>query len=79
MLICMVTIYTTTHCPYCKMAKDYFTNHGVEYREINVEADDEAAAEMIRKSGQMGVPVIDVNGTVVVGFDREAIEHALNA
>lgn len=75
----MVTIYTTTHCPYCKMAKDYFTNHGVEYREINVEADDEAAAEMIRKSGQMGVPVIEVNGTVVVGFDRDAIEHALAA
>ena len=45
----MVTIYTTTHCPYCKMAKDYFTDRGVAYREVNVEADDEAAAEMIRK------------------------------
>ncbi len=75
----MVTIYTTTHCPYCKMAKDYFTERGVEYREINVEADDEAAAEMIRKSGQMGVPVIEVNSTVVVGFDRNAIEQALAA
>ena len=75
----MVTIYTTTHCPYCKLAKDYFSTNNVSYREINVEADDEAAAEMIRKSGQMGVPVIDVNGSIVVGFDRDAIERALRA
>ncbi|MFA6495350.1 MAG: Uxx-star family glutaredoxin-like (seleno)protein [Candidatus Paceibacterota bacterium] len=75
----MVTIYTTTHCPYCKMAKDYFTERDVSYREVNVEADDEAAAEMIRKSGQMGVPVIEVKGTVIVGFDRDAIERALEA
>jgi glutaredoxin-like YruB-family protein len=75
----MVIIYTTTHCPYCKMAKDYFAEHNIAFREINVEADDEAAAEMIRKSGQMGVPVIEVNQTVIVGFDRTAIERALAA
>jgi glutaredoxin len=61
------------------MAKDYFTERDVSYREVNVEADDEAAAEMIRKSGQMGVPVIEVKGTVIVGFDRDAIERALEA
>jgi glutaredoxin len=61
------------------MAKDYFAEHNIAFREINVEADDEAAAEMIRKSGQMGVPVIEVNQTVIVGFDRAAIERALAA
>jgi glutaredoxin len=61
------------------MAKDYFAEHNIAFREINVEADDEAAAEMIRKSGQMGVPVIEVNRTVIVGFDRAAIERALAA
>jgi len=74
----MVTIYTTTHCPYCKMAKDYFTEKNVPYAEINVEMDDEAAAEMIKKSGQMGVPVLDINGTIIVGFDPQTIEQALS-
>ncbi len=75
----MVKIYSTTHCPYCKMAKDYFTKTNVEFKDFNVEADDEALAEMVKKSGQMGVPVIDINGTIIVGFDRQAIEHALSA
>lgn len=73
----MVTIYSTTHCPYCKMAKDYLNKNNVEYKDVNVEMDDEAAAEMIRKSGQTGVPVIDANGTIIIGFDREAINQAL--
>ncbi len=72
-----VKIYTTTHCPYCLMAKEYFKKNNVKYAEINVEGDGKAAEEMIEKSGQMGVPVIDVNGTIIVGFNRPAIESAL--
>lgn len=73
----MITVYSTTFCPYCKMAKEYLTKKGVEFKDVNVQEDDEAAAEMIRKSGQMGVPVLDVNGKIIVGFDRGAIDEAL--
>lgn len=72
-----VKIYTTTHCPYCNMAKDFFKKNNVEYEEINVESDQKAAEDMIEKSGQMGVPVIDVNGQIIVGFNRPALERAL--
>jgi len=73
----MVKIYSTIHCPYCKMAKDYFAKNSVEFKDYNVETDDDVLAEMVKKSGQLGVPVIDINGTIIVGFDRQAIEHAL--
>ncbi|KKS82168.1 MAG: Glutaredoxin-like protein, YruB-family [Candidatus Wolfebacteria bacterium GW2011_GWC1_43_10] len=73
----MIKIYSTTHCPYCKMAKDYFTKNSVAFEEYNVENDEKALEEMVKKSGQMGVPVIDIDGVIVVGFDRHAIEHAL--
>lgn len=72
-----VTIYTTTVCPYCRMAKDYFKKNSVSFTEINVEKDPKAAEEMIEKSGQMGVPVIEINGKIIVGFDKGAIERAL--
>lgn len=73
----MVKIYTTSTCPYCVMAKDYFKKNNVDYKEYDVSADEAAAKEMAEKSHQMGVPVIDINGTIIVGFDREAIEKAL--
>ena len=72
-----VKIYTTTTCPYCVMAKKFFKEHDVKYEEINVERDSKASQEMVKKSGQMGVPVIDINGTIIVGFDKKAIEKAL--
>lgn len=72
-----VKIYTTNHCPYCVMAKDFFKKQGVSFTEINVEEDEAAAEEMIDKSGQMGVPVIDINGQIIVGFNKPAIEKAL--
>jgi glutaredoxin len=59
------------------MAKDYFAKNSVEFKDYNVETDDDVLAEMVKKSGQLGVPVIDINGTIIVGFDRQAIEHAL--
>jgi glutaredoxin 3 len=72
-----VTIYTTPSCGYCRVAKDWFRSNRVPFTEYDVSADQRRAEEMVRKSGQMGVPVIDVNGKVIVGFNRPAIEGAL--
>ena len=72
-----VRIYSTPTCPYCVMAKDYLKAKKVKFTDFNVASDHKAAEEMVRKSGQMGVPVIEINGHVIVGFDREAIDHAL--
>ncbi len=72
-----VTIYTTPTCGFCKVAKDYFRTNKVVYTEYNVASDQRKAEEMVRKSGQMGVPVIDINGKVIVGFNKPEIEKAL--
>ena len=72
-----VTMYSTPSCGYCNMAKDYFRKNQIPFTEYNVAADQRKAEEMVRKSGQMGVPVIDVNGKVIVGFNQGAIETAL--
>lgn len=72
-----VKIYTTPTCVYCKMAKDFFRAHDVKYEEFNVAEDDAARAEMVKKSGQLGVPVIDVGGKIIVGFDQEGLSRAL--
>ena len=72
-----VTIYSTPTCGYCRMAKEYFDEKGIGYTDHNVMRDRARAEEMMQKSGQMGVPVLDVNGKIVVGFNRPAIERAL--
>ncbi len=72
-----VTIYSTPTCGYCNMAKDYFRKNNIAFTEYNVAQDRAKAEEMVKKSGQMGVPVIDVNNEVIVGFNRPAIERAL--
>jgi glutaredoxin-like YruB-family protein len=72
-----VTIYTTPSCGYCKVAKDFFRTQHVSFTEYNVASDQRKADEMMRKSGQMGVPVIDVNGKIIVGFNKPEIEKAL--
>ena len=72
-----VTIYSTPTCVYCKMAKDFFQKNGIKYEEHNVAADAAAREEMFEKSHQMGVPVIDVDGTIVVGFDKRNLEMLL--
>ena len=72
-----VKIYTTTNCPYCRMAKDFLKKKGVNYEEINVENNPAAATEMMAKSHQMGVPVLDINGKIIVGFNKQVIENAL--
>lgn len=73
-----VTVYTTNTCPWCVKVKDYLKENNVQYTEKNVSADRSAAKEMIDKSQQRGVPVVDINGNIVVGFDKEQIDALLN-
>ncbi len=72
-----VTIYTTPTCGYCNMAKSWFRQKNISFTEHNVAANMAKAQEMVKKSGQMGVPVIDVHGQVIIGFNQPAIERAL--
>ncbi len=72
-----ITVYSTTSCPYCHMVKDFLDAKGVPYRDMNVGIDRAAAMEMVKKSGQMGVPVIDIDGNIVVGFRPDAIEKLI--
>lgn len=73
-----VTVYSTPTCPYCYMAKDFFKKHNVKFSDVDVSADEKKAEEMIQKSGQMGVPVIDIDGKIIVGYDLPAIKKALS-
>ncbi|MBI4176022.1 MAG: glutathione S-transferase N-terminal domain-containing protein [Candidatus Aenigmarchaeota archaeon] len=73
-----VIIYSTPTCTYCKMAKEFFRQNSVQYTEIDVAGNEKAQQEMISKSGQYGVPVIDIDGKIIVGFDKGAIKKALN-
>ena len=72
-----VAIYSTPTCVYCRMAKMFFKQNGIEYAEYDVAADEKKAEEMIERSGQMGVPVIDIDGKLIIGFDQAAIKRAL--
>jgi len=72
-----VIIYSTPSCPYCVYAKDYFKENNVSFEDIDVSRDREKAQEMVTKSGQMGVPVIDIDGNILVGFQPEAFEQLL--
>lgn len=72
-----VTIYTTPTCAFCKLAKEFFQTHGVPYRERDVVSDAAAREDAIRKSGQLGVPVIDIDGQIVIGFDRGKLRELL--
>lgn len=70
-------IYTTPTCVYCKMTKEFFQKNSVEYEEKNVATDAAARDLMIQKSGQMGVPVIEVDGKIIIGFDQPRLKKAL--
>lgn len=72
-----ITIYTTPTCVYCKMTKAFLKERDVAYNEKNVATDDAAREEMIKKSGQMGVPVIDVDGKIIVGFDKSHLSELI--
>ena len=72
-----VKVYSTKTCPWCHKVKDFLKSKGVKFDDIDVGADQKAAEEMVQKSGQMGVPVTEINGKIIVGYDKEAIEEAL--
>jgi len=72
-----IIVYSTPSCPYCNLAKNYLRQKGIAFQDINVANNPQKAYEMIRKSGQQGVPVIDINGKIIVGFNKEAIDRAL--
>lgn len=68
-----ITIYSTPTCVYCNHAKEFFKKNNIAYTEYNVASDQDKRKEMVTKSGQLGVPVIDVDGQVMVGFDEETL------
>lgn len=72
-----VMVYSTPTCPYCIRAKKFLEEKGVVFENIDVAANPDKAQEMVDKSGQMGVPVIDIEGQIIMGFDKEAIQKAL--
>ncbi|MBA7501756.1 hypothetical protein ES706_00331 [subsurface metagenome] len=72
-----VKVYSTSTCPYCAMAKAFLREKNIPFEDVNVGDNPEAAKEMVKKSGQMAVPVIDIDGKIIVGFNKEAISREL--
>jgi len=73
----MIKVYSTPTCPYCQMAKQYLTENNIPFEDIDVSTDQAAAQEMINKSGQLGVPVLDIDGTIIIGFNKQKISELL--
>ncbi len=73
----VIKVYSAPICPYCNAVKQYLKEKNVEFEDIDVSKDAKARETMIRKSGQRGVPVIDINGNIIIGFDKEKIDKAL--
>ena len=73
-----VKIYTTPTCSWCARTKEFFKEHNVEYEEVDVSTDQKAAEHMVEKSGQMGVPVTEIDGQIVVGFDEPKLKKLLH-
>lgn len=74
----MIRVYSTDSCTWCTKVKKYFKLKNIDFEDINIQRSSSAKKEMIEKTHQMGVPVIDIDGTIIVGFDRIAIDNALN-
>ena len=74
-----VKVYSTKTCPYCVRLKDYLTAKGIAYQNFDIAQDDAARDEMVKISGQMGVPVIAIDGKIIVGFDKDKIEALLKS
>ena len=73
----MVKIYTTPACPYCYTLMEFLKEKGIEFEEIDVSKDEKARDEMIKKSGRLEAPIIEIDGQIVVGFDKEKISNLL--
>ncbi len=74
----IIKIYSTPSCPYCVTLKEFFKEKGFLFEDIDVSQNQSAVDEMVKKTGQYGVPVVDIDGQVVIGFDREKIMQLLN-
>jgi len=72
-----IILYKTKTCPFCHMAEEFFNKNRIKYKSIDVGVNQKAAEVMVKKSGQMGVPVIDINGKIIVGFDKSALKKSL--
>ena len=72
-----VKVYSTPTCPYCIRAKQFLKDNNITFEDVDVSSNPKAGEEMVTKSGQMGVPVLDIEGQIIVGFDREKIKEAL--
>jgi len=72
-----VKIYSTPTCPWCIRTKQFLKDNNIVFEDIDVSDNQTAAEEMVRKSGQMGVPVLDIDGEIIAGFDKERIKQAL--
>jgi len=73
----MIKVYTTNTCPWCVKVKTYLKSENIYFEELNVQDDMVAREEMVKKSNQMGVPVLDINNNIIIGFDKPAILKAL--
>lgn len=72
-----IIVYSTKTCPYCRMLKDFLKENNISFEDYDVGSNREKLEEMIKKSGQIGVPVIDIDGEIIVGFDKEEIKRQL--
>ena len=72
-----VKVYSTPTCPWCTKAKEFLESKKIEFENLDVSSNEKARNEMMEKTGQMGVPVLDINGTIIIGFDQDAINTAL--
>jgi len=72
-----VKVYSTATCPWCHKAKEWLKEHKIKFTNVDVGTDQKAADKMVEKTGQRGVPVIEIDGKMIVGFDEKAIKKAL--
>lgn len=73
-----VKVYSTPTCPWCKKTKEFLKENNVDFKDVNVAEDQKAREEMVEKSGQMGVPVIEIDGEIIMGFDPEKMKQKLD-
>lgn len=75
--MCPVKLYSSPDCLFCEKVKRFLRNHKIEFSEVDVSVERDAAIELVEKSGQFGVPVLDVDGKIPIGYDKEALRRAL--
>ena len=73
----MIKVYSTPSCAYCVTLKGFLKENKIDFADIDVSKDEKALDEMVKKSGQLGVPVVDIDGEIIIGFDKERINKLL--